>query len=129
MTDRNVENAFVVISGSNPQIGKKERIRQVRSHITKGYYRKQGQEQQQRRQHRRQNRALIPAAPSPSPSSSTGLVTKQGLDLTNNSSSPPLMRELYTPISFTTNRFLDPVFLGAEMTKRIQQCKCHFFKF
>lgn len=107
-------NTFVIISASNPQAGKKARVRQVRSHITKDYYRRRQEEQQQRRQLRRQHHVICPA-----PSSSS---TEQ---MSNHSSgdSPRLTPEVHAPIPFTCNPLLDPDFLSAEMTRRVQECE------
>ena len=114
------ENTFIVIAGSNPQAGKKARTKQVRSHVTKDYYRKQKQEHQKRRQRERQNCVLICAAPSPSQSTSKIKQMSNHSSIDNN-----LSREVKAPIPFTNNPLLDPDFLGAKMTRRVQQCEFH----
>lgn len=114
------ENTFVVITGSDPQAGKKARIKQVRSHVTKDYYRKQKQEQQKRRQRERQGPVLICAAPSPSQSTNS---IEQISNHSSSNNSPRLTREVKASIPFTCNPLLDPDFLSAEMARRVQQCK------
>jgi hypothetical protein len=116
MTKNVGENTFIVISGSNPEAGKKSRIRQVRSHITKDYYRQQQKEQKQQQQRRRQHHVLIRAAPSPS---SIMEMSDPGTD----HSTPRITLEVHAPIPFTCNPLLNPDFLDAEMTRRVSQCE------
>ena len=110
------DNTFVVISGSNPEAGKKLRIRQVRSHITTGYYRRQQEEQKQQQQRRRQHHVLIRAGPSP-----CSIVERS--DPGTDDNALHMTHEVHAPIPFTCNPLLNSDFLDAEMTRRVSQCE------
>lgn len=116
MTEPNLDSIFVVISGSNPQQGKAQRLRQVRSHITKGQIRRIHEEDQQRRQRKRQRRLSVSTLRSP-PSSVLSKETAAEIG-----SSIP--QEVQAVVPFTNSPFLNADTIGTQMAWRVQQCKC-----
>lgn len=119
MTEPIADNVFIVISGSNPQKGKAQRLREARSHITKEHFRKLHGQEQHRRQRKRQHRVLS-ALPCPSGSEKSRDHIQVAEEI-----SVRIPPEVHAAVPFTSSPFLDPDCIGAKMALRVKQCECH----
>ena len=103
MAESITDNPFIVISGHNPQAGKRERISRVRAHITKRHFHKlrNGGEAKQRRR---------PASPDQNRQC-------------QNAGNTQIAKELRNSVPVTSHPLLDPAFFAAETTRRMHKCE------
>lgn len=103
MAEPTAGDPFIIISGHDPQAGKRERLSKARAHITKRYFHKlhKGAKAELHRHHTSLNR----------------------IGQSENVGEIAIVKELRNSVPVTSHPLLDPVFFAAETTQRMHKCE------